>query len=163
MLFKFLPDGLAGKLDITITDSAGGHTNDITLTSADTVSGRIAGKVTIHGAAGNDTVKVQGGVALASPVLFDGGDGLDAFTPNNAFLAKKLTLESVENITVENASGPVVIGGMLVENEDANSAVTFVLSRVASITGPLTYCGSDTVTDTVTLNGQFAAPVNLML
>lgn len=156
---KFSHDGLAGNLDIT----TGGGKNTITLESVDFVSGSIAGKVTIRGGAGDDTVKINNGVAIASPVLFAGGDGIDAFIPNGAYLAKKLTLDSVENITTQNALNPVVIGGMLVENDHANAVVTFILNQITTIAGALTYCGSASVPDNVTLNGNFTGGVKLML
>ena len=157
--FDFSHDGLAGALDITTT----GGTNAITLGSVDLISGLITGKVTVHGGSGPDSLAVEDGIAIAAAVRFDGGADVDTFTANDAYLAKKLTLDSVENITTQNASSPVVIGGMLVENEDANGPVVFILSQIAAITGPLTYCGSATVTDSVTLNGQFSGPVKLML
>ena len=156
---KFTQDGLTGDLEIT----TGGGTNGITLETVDFVSGVITGKVKIQGGVGADTVNVFGGLAIASPVTFAGGDGLDAFLPSGAYLAKKLTLDSVENITTANATAPVVIGGMLVEDEDPNGAVSFVLSNIATIAGALTYCGSSNFTDNVTLDGQFSGPVKLML
>ncbi len=157
---SFSQFGLAGSLDITAT----GGTNLIKLgTAAGAVSGHIAGKVNVQGGIGSDSVSVEGGLAISSPVTFHGGTGVDAFTPQGAYLAKKLTLESVETITVDNALPPVVIGGMLVENEDANAPVVFNLSQVTTITGKLTYCGSASVDDNVTLNGEFLGDVKLML
>lgn len=156
---SFSQIGLIGNLDITTT----GGTNTITLKTVDQLSGAIGGKVTVHGGIGADSLAISGGLAIASPVLFAGGAGVDKFAPNGAYLAKKLTLDSVEDITTQNAFNPVVIGGMLVENEDANGPVVFVLSQVAAITAPLTYCGSATVDDNVTLNGQFTGSVKLML
>jgi hypothetical protein len=57
----------------------------------------------------------------------------------------------------------VVFGTLLVENEDADAPVVFVLSNISAVTGTLTYCGSDTVADNVTLDGQYYKNVKLML
>lgn len=150
-------DGLAGGLTMT----AAGGANDILLNTI-AGSGKIGGAVKITGGSGADSVVVTGGIALAAPMTFDGGGDADTFEPSNAFLAKKLTLKAVENITVQGFQ-PVVIGGLLVVNQDAAAPVTFVLSNVAAITGKLTYCGSATQPDNVTLNGQVTGSTLLML
>ncbi len=155
---RFSNDGLPGNL--TINTGNGG--SDIGIRTVNGSAGRIAGAVKIIGGNFADKVLVEDGLAITKPVVFDGHDGSDEFRARDAYLAKKLTLESVETITIEDIS-PVVIGGMLVENEEANAAVVFVLSNVSTIAGPLTYCGSDTVTDTVTLDGQVIGPALLML
>jgi hypothetical protein len=152
-------DGLPGNFDLTDT----GGMNTFTLTTADGHFGRLLGKVTVHGAAGDDTLLIYGGLAIGGPLTFEGGDGMDTFGPSGTQLAKKVTLGSVENITVNLNAAPVVIGSLLVENEDANGAVSFVISRVATVLGALQYCGSGSATDNVTLDGQFYGPVNLML
>jgi hypothetical protein len=64
---------------------------------------------------------------------------------------------------VNSNANPVVIGSLLVENEDANGPVSFLFSRVSTVLGLLQYCGSGSATDNVTLDGQFYGPVKLML
>ena len=160
---SFSHDGLPGSLDISIPGPVITTANTINLMTVDGISGLIAGKVNIHGSADNDSVNIQGGLAIASPVTFEGGDGTDTFTPDGAILAKKLTLESVEDITTKNSYNPVLIGSMLVENEDANAPVVFILGHITTVLGPLTYCGSATVPDSVTLDGQVIGPAKLML
>ncbi len=155
---KVSTDGLSGALNITTT----GGTNTFDLSTVNGTSGRIVGKVNIIGASGNDTVNVSDGIAISSPVTFDGHSGSDSFYPSDAYLAKKLTLESVENITTA-TNKPVFIGGMLVENEDAGSGVVFDLNSFAVIGGKLTYCGSATVDDNVTIESQVTGPALLML
>ena len=155
---KVSTDGLSGALNITTT----GGSNNFKLSTANNVSGRIVGKVTIIGGGGNDSVNVTDGIAISSPVIFDGHGGFDSFYPSDAYLAKKLTLESVENITTA-TSKPVFIGGMLVENEDAGSGVVFDLNSFAVIGGKLTYCGSATVDDNVTIESQVTGSALLML
>lgn len=152
-------DGLPGNFDLTDTGGA----NTFTLTTADGNFGRLLGKVTIHGAAGADTLQIERGLAVGGAVDFEGGDGMDNFLPNGTHLAQKVTLESVENITVDYNSAPVVIGSLLVENEDANGPVSFSFSRVSTVLGALQYCGSGSTTDNVSLNGQFYGPAKLML
>lgn len=150
--------GLSGAVNVSAT----GGVNTYVLRTADGESGRIGGKVTVEGGVDEDTLLFQDGISTAAPVTFHGGTGADTFRPRDAYLAKKLTLESVEEITVQDIE-PVVIGGLLVENEDANAPVIFSLSNVATILGKLTYCGSETVVDNVSIAGQVTGSALLML
>jgi hypothetical protein len=155
---RFSSDGLPGSLEIAV---AGGN-NTFLLTSTGP-GGQIAGKVKIIGGAGSDSVTISGGLSLKGAVAFEGGAGTDSFEPTHAFFPGKTTLESIESITVPNTFGPVTFGSLLVENEGADGAVVFVLSNVAAVTGSLTYCGSDSVPDSVTIDGQVHKNAKLML
>lgn len=150
--------GLSGSLSISAT----GGTNVYLLDTTTGTGGFIGGKVIVTGAGGDDSLETIGGIAIAQPVTFNGHDGADRIFLDDAVLAKKLTLDSVEDITTFNAK-PVFIGGMEVENEEANGPVVFILNNVTTIGGKLTYCGSGTVDDNVTLNGQVTGPALLML
>ena len=156
---KFTHDGLAGKLQITFAGGA----NTLSLEGADSAGGLIKGAVTITGGTGADDVSLQS-LNVVGAATFRGCDGMDSFTPDGVVITKRVILGSVESITVNQNAAPVVLGSLLVENDDQLSGpVSFVFSTVSTVLGPLKYCGSNVETDNVTLNGQFLGPVNLML
>ena len=77
-------------------------------------------------------------------------------------VGKTLFIDNVENTTFDPIR-PIVLGALNVDQDEAASAVVFILNNVVTVKGKLTYCGSPTQDDNVTLVGQVLGPALLML
>ena len=140
---KFSHDGLAGNLDIT----TGGGKNAITLESVDFISGVIAGKVTIRGGAGDDTVNMTKGY-FAKNLNLALGNGVNELArpvgSDNAFVGstfKYIGGGGMDTLDLDN----LVAGNINVVLGDGNNGVTGtarIIGKSASFTGG---SGADTI------------------
>jgi len=149
-------DGLAGTLKI----ATGPGANTVNLQGV-AGSGRIGGAVTITGNAGADALHI-GGIAMKSNLTFIGNGGTDSVSGDEFIVGKTLFIDNVENTTFDPIR-PIVLGALNVDQDEAASAVVFILNNVVTVKGKLTYCGSPTQDDNVTLVGQVLGPALLML
>ncbi|MEA3186838.1 MAG: hypothetical protein QOD99_668 [Chthoniobacter sp.] len=155
--FKPTTDGLSGFFKI----ATGGGGDTLTLESVSGTSGRIGGALTILGGIGADTVTLKGGIAVGGLLSFKGGGNNDKLEANNAFLGK-VSLDNIAQITAGDTA-QATIGALTVDNDEVLGAVTFIITKIAGITGSIKYCGTDAGPDNVNIAGHVSGNVKLML
>lgn len=150
-------DGLPGFLNI---DTGDGATNSVQIFQT-TSFGRIGGNVRVTGGAGMDSVNV-GGVAIKGSLTFTGEGQTDSVSGDDFFVSKTVVIDNVEHTTFDPIN-PVVFGALDIDQDEAASAVVFILNHVVTVKGKLTYCGSAVQDDNVTVVGTVGGPALLML
>jgi hypothetical protein len=153
---RFSSAGLAGALSI----ATGIGTNAVTLEGVGG-TGRINGAVKITGDAGKDALHINN-LTTKGNVTFIGEGDADSVDGGGFIIGKTLFIDNVENTTFQSSS-PVVMGSLNIDQDEAAAAVVFVLNDSVTVRGKLTYCGTPTFDDTVTVIGQVGGAALMML
>src|SRR4051794_5407288 len=109
-------DGLAGKLKIATGDGV----NFVSL-SGGGVAGFIAGAVSVIGGADSDNVSLGSGLLLKKTLTIKGNGGTDYASGNTFTIAKKTTIDNVEQTTFESVL-PAVFDILSIDQDEVSSA-----------------------------------------